>query len=233
MNIFYAPITTENLVKLDAEESRHCIKVLRLRKDDHVLLLNGKGSSFEAAIQSPDPKGCLLEIIKEQKIEHRTPRLTIALAPTKNIDRYEWFVEKATEIGIDRIIPLICRHSERKEIKAERIEKILISAMKQSGQLFLPELTPLLSFRELVGLPFEGEKLIAHCGPGDKTVLQKAIIPGHNLLILIGPEGDFDPDEVELALQKGFIPVSLGDSRLRTETAGMVACLTANLVNSR
>jgi 16S rRNA (uracil1498-N3)-methyltransferase len=232
MNTFYISEISGSSIKLNIEESKHCIKVLRLRKGDHVLLMNGRGSMFEAVIQIPDSKSCVLEILKEEK--HRIGRsynLTIALAPTKNIDRYEWFIEKSTEIGIDRIIPLICQHSERKDIKVERIEKILISAMKQSGQMFLPELTYPISFKELISKPFDGDKLIAHCDNGDKKDLKDSVTPGKDVLILIGPEGDFDGEEIKLALKNGFIPVSLGESRLRTETAGIVACHTVLLVN--
>ncbi len=232
MNAFYIPEISGSPIKLNVEESRHCIKVLRLRKGDHVLLLNGKGSIFEAVIQIPDASSCMLDILKEDMCQSCRPySLKIALAPTKNIDRFEWFVEKSTEIGIDRIIPLICQHSERKEIKPERIEKILISAMKQSGQTFLPELTKLTSFKDLISKPFKGDKLIAHCDTGDKKELKNTITPGKDVLILIGPEGDFDPEEIDLAIKKVFIPVSLGETRLRTETAGVVACHTVRLVN--
>ena len=232
MNTFYISEISESSIKLNLEESKHCIKVLRLRKGDHVLLMNGKGSIFEAIIQVPDAKSCVLEILKEDKQQiSRTYHLTIALAPTKNIDRFEWFVEKSTEIGIDRIIPLICQHSERKEIKIERVEKILISAMKQSGQTFLPELTHPISFKDLIIKPFDGNKLIAHCDKGDKKELKNAIASGKNVLILIGPEGDFDAEEIKMALENGFLPVSLGESRLRTETAGIVACHTVLLAN--
>lgn len=232
MNSFYISNITENYVQLTSEESKHCIKVLRLSKGDHVQLLNGKGSSFEAIIQTADQKACMLEILKEDKHpNYRSYHLTIAIAPTKNTDRFEWFTEKAAEIGIDKIVPIICKHSERKEIKNERLEKILISAMKQSEQKYLPELTRQQPFKELVMQSFNGDKLIAHCEPGNKKTLRNSITPGRNVLILIGPEGDFDPTEIKLALENGFIPVSLGDSRLRTETAGIVACHTAYLVN--
>jgi 16S rRNA (uracil1498-N3)-methyltransferase len=232
MNSFYISEISGNTIKLNIEESKHCIKVLRLRKGDQVLLMNGRGSIFEAIIKTPDAKSCILEILKEEKHQNnRSYNLTIALAPTKNIDRYEWFIEKSTEIGIDRIIPLICKHSVRKEIKPERIEKILISAMKQSGQSFLPELTHPTSFKDLIKKPFDGDKLIAHCDTGAKNELKNSITPGKNILILIGPEGDFDAEEINLAMEKGFIPVSLGESRLRTETAGIVVCHTARLVN--
>jgi 16S rRNA (uracil1498-N3)-methyltransferase len=234
MNSFYVPEISGNILQLSLEESKHCIKVLRLKKGDHVFLLNGKGSTFEAVIQFPDPKGCELEIINEVKSTFNRPyHLSIAIAPTKNMDRFEWFAEKTTEIGIDRIIPLVCQHSERRDFKSERLEKILVAAMKQSGQTYLPEITGKTNFKDLVSRPFNGIKLIAHCADGDKVTLKQSIIFGMDLLILIGPEGDFDPAEIHLALQNGFIPVSLGDSRLRTETAGLVACHTACLVNEK
>lgn len=234
MNSFYISDINGKSVQLTTEESKHCIKVLRLKKGDHVQLLNGKGSSFEAVIQIADSKSCMLEIIKEDKYSNfRSYHLTIAIAPTKNMDRLEWFTEKVTEIGIDRIVPIICQHSERKEIKTERLEKILISAMKQSGHKYLPDLTRQLSFRELVTQSFDGDKLIAHCEPGNKKTLKNSITPGNKILLLIGPEGDFDPSEIKFALGNGFMPVSLGDSRLRTETAGIVACQTVFLVNEK
>ncbi len=234
MNIFYKKEISGDSIELNVEESRHCIKVLRLRKGDHVILMNGLGSVFEAVIQIPDPKSCRLKIIKEEKPPNiRSYQLTIAIAPTKNMDRFEWFTEKSTEIGIDRIIPLICQHSERKEIKPDRLEKILISAMKQSGQLYLPELSASTSFKDLINKTFQGEKFIAHCEAGAKKELKNSITPGTNVLVLVGPEGDFDPEEIRIALAGGFIPVSMGESRLRTETAGVVACHTVCLVNQK
>jgi len=234
MNSFYISEITGNFVPLTSEESRHCVKVLRLSKGDHVQLLNGKGSSYEAIIQIADPKSCMLEILQENKHpNYRSYHLTVAIAPTKNMDRFEWFAEKAAEIGIDKIVPIICKHSERKELRNERLEKILISAMKQSGQKYLPELTRQISFKELIKEPFDGDKLIAHCEPGHKQTLKNSVTPGKNVMLLIGPEGDFDPAEIKLALENGYIPVSLGESRLRTETAGVVACQTVYLVNEK
>ncbi len=234
MNSFYLPNIFGKTIQLSVEESKHCIKVLRLKKGDRVQLMNGKGSIFEATILDPNPKGCQLEIFEEISISNsRNYHLTIAIAPTKNIDRLEWFLEKSTEIGIDRIVPLICQHAERKEVKSERLEKILVAAMKQSGQAFLPELTSQIAFKNLVNSEFEGIKLIAHCENGPKIKLKEALQTGKNVLILIGPEGDFDPSEIALALKNGFIPVSLGASRLRTETAGVVACHTVCLVNEK
>ena len=232
MNSFYISAFKGNTVQLTPDESKHCIKVLRLKKGDRVQLMNGSGSIFEAVIGIPDSKACVLDIVKEEQFPNlRSYQLSIAIAPTKNMDRFEWFVEKATEIGIDNILPILCKHSERKELKLDRLEKILVSAMKQSGQTYLPELSRLTPFAEVVSRPFEGDKLIAHCVPGEKHSLKNVVTPGKNVLLLIGPEGDFDPSEIKLALEKGFLPVSLGASRLRTETAGVVGCHTVCLVN--
>jgi len=233
MNSFYISNISGSSIQLDADESKHCIKVLRLKKGDMVQLMNGKGSLYKAVIQDPDSKKCLLEIVEEKFQNTRNFHLTIAIAPTKNNERFEWFLEKSTEIGIDKIVPLICQHSERKDIKSERLVKILISAMKQSGQTFLPELASMTSFKELVNSTFDGIKLIAHCESGEKRLLQNSVLPGKNILILIGPEGDFDSAEIRQAMEKGFIPVSLGNSRLRTETAGIVACHTVCLINEK
>ena len=232
MNSFYISAFKGSTVQLTPDESKHCIKVLRLKKGDRVQLMNGLGSIFEAVIGIPDPKACILDIVKEEQFPNlRSYQLTIAIAPTKNMDRFEWFVEKATEIGIDNILPILCKHSERKELKLDRLEKRLVSAMKPSGQTYLPELSRLTPFAEVVSRPFEGDKLIAHCVAGEKHSLKNVVSPGKNVLLLIGPEGDFDPSEIKLALEKGFLPVSLGESRLRTETAGIVGCHTVFLVN--
>jgi len=234
MNSFYIPDISGTSIRLNADESRHCIKVLRLKKWDMVQLMNGRGSLYKAVIQDPDSKNCLLGIVEEEKSQsNRDFHLTIAIAPTKNNDRFEWFLEKTTEIGIDRIIPTICQHSERKDIKPDRLEKILISAMKQSGQTYLPELASLTTFNEVVDATYDSVKFIAHCESGEKRLLKNSVPSGKNILILIGPEGDFDPAEIKLAIDKGFIPVSLGNARLRTETAGIVACHTVCLINEK
>jgi 16S rRNA (uracil1498-N3)-methyltransferase len=186
----------------------------------------------QAVIITAHPKACMLKVV-DRKVNYgkREYGLTIAVSPTKNIDRYEWFLEKGTEIGIDTVIPLISRYSERKEIKPERLEKVMISAIKQSIKAYLPELKPLMSFKELMKTPFDGQKFIAHCNEGEKILLRDAVVRGKEVLILIGPEGDFSNEEVDSALNNGFIPVSLGDSRLRTETAALVACCMVNLIN--
>jgi len=232
MHIFYTPELSGNTYTLDETESKHCIRVLRLDKGDEITLVDGRGGFFTAEIFDPNPKRCAVNVIKSQKnFGLRNFRVHIAIAPTKNIERIEWFLEKATEIGVCRITPLLCRYSERKEIKTERLEKVMVSAMKQSLKAYLPLLDELTKFSEFVRQPFDGQKFIAHCEEQHRELLKSLVVPTQNYLILIGPEGDFSSEEIELALKEGFQPVSLGDSRLRTETAGVVACHTFNLLN--
>jgi 16S rRNA (uracil1498-N3)-methyltransferase len=232
MHLFYTPDLQDDTYRLSEEESKHCVRVLRLTEGDTLFLVDGRGQFCQAVITVAHPKACMLKVV-DRKVNYgkREYGLTIAVSPTKNIDRYEWFLEKGTEIGIDSVIPLISRYSERKEIKPERLEKVMISAIKQSIKAYLPELKPLMSFKELMKTPFDGQKFIAHCNEGEKILLRDAVGRGKEVLILIGPEGDFSNEEVALALNNGFIPVSLGDSRLRTETAALVACCTVNLIN--
>lgn len=232
MHIFYTPDISGKTYTLDETESKHCIRVLRLTKGDEITLVDGRGGWFKAEIADPNPKRCAVNIIKsEQNFGLRNFQVHVAIAPTKNIERTEWFLEKATEIGIDRVIPLLCRFSERKEIKAERLLKVMVSAMKQSLKAYLPELDELTRFNELIGQPFDGQKFIAHCDEQHRDLLKELVVPNQNYLVLIGPEGDFSSEEIELAIKAGFQPVSLGNSRLRTETAGVVACHTFNLLN--
>lgn len=232
MHIFYTPEITGKTYTLDETESKHCVRVLRLEKGDEITLVDGRGGFFTAEIADPDPKRCTVTVIKsELNFGIRNFQVQVAIAPTKNIERIEWFLEKATEIGINRVTPLLCRHSERKEIKHERLEKVMVSAMKQSLKAYLPQLDELTKFNDLIRQPFEGQKFIAHCEEQHRDLLKNAVKSGGNYLILIGPEGDFSPEEIELAIAAGFVPVSLGDSRLRTETAGVVACHTFNLLN--
>lgn len=231
MQLFYTPdiaLTAE----LPEEEAGHCIRVLRLAEGDEIRLTDGKGYFYRAAIRRAHPKHCEVDILESWPQPPLWPfKLHIAVAPTKNMDRMEWFVEKATEIGIDEITCLNCRFSERREIKPARLEKILVSAMKQSLKATLPNLTGMTDFKAFVTQPFEGRKFIAHCEKEEKTPLKQAYRPGENALILIGPEGDFSPEEIALALAHGFEPVSLGESRLRTETAALVACHTIHVIN--
>lgn len=231
MQIFYTPDIAVN-PELPEEEAGHCIRVLRLTEGDEVLLTDGKGFFYKAAISRAHAKHCEVSILESwQQPALWNFRLHIAVAPTKNMDRMEWFAEKATEIGLDAITCLNCRFSERKEIKMARLKKILVSAMKQSQKATVPQLEGMTDFRSFISRPFEGRKFIAHCEDGAKTLLKQTYCPGENALILIGPEGDFSPEEIELALANGFEPISLGESRLRTETAALAACHTIHVLN--
>ena len=232
MHIFYTPDISGNSYTLNETESKHCIRVLRLEQGDEIILVDGRGGFFTAEIVDPSPKRCGVKVISsELNFGLRNFKVHVAIAPTKNIERIEWFLEKTTEIGIDHITPLLCRFSERKEIKSDRLEKVMVSAMKQSLKAYLPQLDQLTRFSDFISQHFEGQKFIAHCDEQHRDVLKKMIHPNQQYLILIGPEGDFSPEEINMAIQAGFHPVSLGDSRLRTETAGVVACHTFNLIN--
>ena len=231
MHLFYTPDIAGDNYQLNEEESRHCIKVLRLTAGDKISLIDGKGGLYTAEILDPHPKRTLLKIVEQQKeYSKRNHYLHIAVAPTKNIDRFEWFLEKATEIGIDEITPIICDRSERKEVKTDRLNKIITSAIKQSLKAYHPKLNEPCSFKSFIDQPFD-EKFIAHCIDEDKKTLNNQIKKHSNYTILIGPEGDFSPSEVDSAVVKGFIPISLGTSRLRTETAALQACFEINFLN--
>jgi 16S rRNA (uracil1498-N3)-methyltransferase len=230
MQLFYIQNPEKEII-LSAEESKHATKVLRKKEGDILNFTDGKGGFYKAEITIADGRKCRLEIVStDQKPKQHNYHLHIAIAPTKNMDRYEWFLEKATEIGIDEITPIICSHSERKIIKTERCNRILHSAMKQSLKFHLPKLNEAISLKDFLKQDFEGGKYIAHCEDGVKTELRKEE-KANKTTVLIGPEGDFSPTEIELALQNQFKAVSLGKSRLRTETAGLVAVHTINLVN--
>lgn len=229
--IFYTPDILSNS-ELPTEEAQHCIKVLRKKAGDEILLADGKGNFYDAEIVQANPKHCIVNIIKSvSQKKNWNFNLQIAFAPTKNMDRVEWFAEKATEIGIDHISPILCQYSERNEIKLQRIEKILVSAMKQSQKAHLPQLDEAQSFSQLIKQEFDGQKFIAHCYPQEKPILKKVYKKGMNALILIGPEGDFSEKEVEEAIRSGFQPISLGESRLRTETAALAACHAIHVLN--
>lgn len=231
MYLFYTPDIAA-VCELSEEESQHCVRVLRYTRGDKILLTDGKGTTYEAIITNPHPKHCAFEILSSER-QQRTHdfRLHIAIAPTKNIERLEWMVEKCTEIGVDEITPLLCRFSERKTIREDRLEKVILSAAKQSLTPYLPKLNPLTTYTELLKRADEEQRFIAHCYKDDKRQLKTEIVKGKSVLVLIGPEGDFSEEEVKDALNAGFVPVSLGNSRLRTETAGVVACHTAILMN--
>lgn len=230
MYLFYVPHIAQDCV-LSEEESQHCVKVLRLTTGDTILLTDGVGHTYTARITNPHLKRCEFEILTKERQAKHPFRLHIAIAPTKNIERLEWMIEKCTEIGVDAITPTLCRFSERKIIKPERLEKLMISAAKQSLKSFVPTLNPMVTLSELMQAASETQRFIAHCYNGEKQLLQKVVKPGGEVLVLIGPEGDFSEQEVEQALAAGFMPVSLGNSRLRTETAGVVACHTVMLCN--
>lgn len=231
MHIFYTPEILKKQ-ELPEEEAQHCIRVLRLKEGSEITLTDGKGSFYKAAITNANHKHCQIEIIETiSQVLPWTNRIHIAMAPTKNMDRTEWFAEKTTEIGINKISFLSCRFSERKEIKTHRIEKILISAMKQSLKATLPEVEGMIDFRTFISQCNCEQKFIAHCYQKDKNLLSKAYLPNKDAVILIGPEGDFSEEEVEFAIQAGFKPISLGESRLRTETAALAACHTIHIIN--
>src|SRR6478609_9323257 len=233
MQLFYNPTineTTETF-SFDKEESKHIIKVLRKKDGDILHVTNGLGLLFKTEITLASDNKCTVQIIAVEKTETPKFRLHLAVAPTKMNERYEWFLEKATEIGIQEITPIICDHSERKVIKTDRFDKIILSAMKQSNQFFLPKLNEPMSFKEFVKSDISGQKCIAHCEETDKKSLKKELKTGENITILIGPEGDFSEKEIQFALENQFVPVTLGNTRLRTETAAVVACHSTVFIN--
>ena len=229
--LFYAPdIATEPV--LPEDESGHCVRVLRLNKGDCITITDGKGFLYNAILEDANPKRCRVNITEQLPQKNLWDyNVHIAVAPTKNIDRMEWFVEKATEIGINTITCLRCHHSERREIKLQRLNKIAISAMKQSQKTILPQINEMTDFNKFISQKFEGQKMIAHCAEDKKLLITDIYKPGGNALILIGPEGDFSNEEISAAISAGFAPITLGKSRLRTETAALAACHTIHLLN--
>ncbi|MCL6266270.1 16S rRNA (uracil(1498)-N(3))-methyltransferase [Flagellimonas myxillae] len=234
MQLFYNP-SLDNSFKqffFSPEESKHIAKVLRKKEGDILQITNGNGYLYEAEILIADPRKCKAQIVSEKKSVPKRYRLHLAVAPTKMNDRYEWFLEKAAEIGVDEITPIICDRSERKVIKQDRMERVLQSAMKQSLQTFLPKLNPAISYKKYMEQQFGGLTFIAHCDEGEKMELKRRVAADKDVTILIGPEGDFTQNEILLARDKGFVPVSLGNNRLRTETAAIVACTTVAIINN-
>ena len=215
----------------DKEESKHIIKVLRKKESDKIFITNGLGYSFESIIEVASEKKCEVKIIKETFQQPDTFYTHIAIAPTKMNDRLEWFLEKATEIGIHEITPIICDHSERKVYKIDRAEKIIQAAMKQSLHYYIPKINEPISFSQFVKSNIDGQKFIAHCEETDKKSFKNEVNKSEKATILIGPEGDFSTKEINLAIANNFIPVTLGNTRLRTETAALVACHTIALIN--
>ena len=235
MQLFYTPDIAGETYVLNEEESRHCVRVLRLGEGDELRLTDGRGTLYTARIVSASPKRCEVRVTeRREEYGERPCRLCLAVAPTKNTDRFEWFLEKATEIGVDRIVPLICDRSERRVLKTDRCTKVVTSAVKQSLKAYHPVLEEPVPFREAVRKPFDGDKFIAHCAESaEKRLLRDLVIPGRDVWVLVGPEGDFSPEEIARAKENGFREVSLGTSRLRTETAGVAACHTVALLNER
>lgn len=234
---FYCPsIATEPV--LPEADSQHCVRVLRMQPGESVQVIDGQGGLYRCVLVDAHPKHARLSIV--ERVDQPLPwpqQITIAVAPTKMMDRMEWLVEKLVEVGVNRIVPLRCRFSERKEIKTERLEKIAVSAMKQSLKAVLPEIWPMTSFADFMRSPVvtdaEAQKFVAHCDSSlPRLLLAQTYQPRRSAVMLIGPEGDFSAEEIAQAIDGGFVPVSLGDSRLRTETAALYACSTFHIIDS-
>lgn len=233
MQLFYAPTIADNSYVFDEEESKHCVRVLRKTIGDTVYLTDGRGKIHLASIVECNPKRCRVQI-EQTEVQKPLPyTLQIAVAPTKSIDRYEWFLEKATEVGFSKVVPLKCTNSERTSVKQERSLKVVTSAVKQSLKAYLPEVEEMLLFKEFVARDFGvAQKFIAHCEPNkEKVLLRDAINRNSEVVILIGPEGDFSIEEIEQAHKHGFLDITLGESRLRTETAALSAVMAVAFVN--
>jgi 16S rRNA (uracil1498-N3)-methyltransferase len=215
---------------LSEEESKHAVRVLRLAPGAPVLLVDGRGTLARTTIQDANPKRCTLAIASHELVPPRVTYTHVAVAPTKNLDRMEWLVEKAVEVGIERLSFLRCARSERRDLKLERLEKIAVSALKQSGQAYLPQLDELTDFDKFITEIDPSATFIAHLEAGERTALAQVVGAAPRCCVLIGPEGDFSPSEIELALSRGVRPVTLGASRLRTETAALAAVFTAQVV---
>ena len=234
MNLFFTNQISDGIAILGKEEARHCFQVLRMKRGERIAIVDGAGGYHTAELIEADKKNCIARIEESQlEFKKRPFHLHIGIAPTKNSSRLEWFLEKATEIGIDELSLVLCRHSERKTVREDRLEKILVAAMKQSERAYLPHLNALQPLSSFLKTQSTGahQKFIGYCADDVKTLLQQNYQSGQDVCILIGPEGDFSPAEVNLAMECGFQPISLGESRLRTETAGLVACHTINLLN--
>ena len=235
MQLFYNPNLDQSVSQFafSETESKHIVKVLRKQEGDVLEITNGKGFLFKAEILLADPKKCTAKVVKTTKKHQKMHWLHMVVAPTKNIDRFEWFLEKVTEIGVNEITPIICEHAERKVLKLPRMEKIMQSAMKQSLRTYLPKLNEPIPYEEFIKREHKGLLFIAHCHEDEKMELIRRVAPDKDVTVLIGPEGDFSEREVDLAYENGFYPVSLGDARLRTETAAIVACTTIAMINNR
>jgi len=222
LSYFFVQSLEEKSLQLDEDTSKHIISVLRMQKGEELLLTNGNGQKATARIIDDNRKRCVVEILSIESEERSQPHVSIAISITKNSSRFEWFLEKATEIGVNEIIPLLSERTAKEKFRYDRMHGILVSAMLQSQQTWIPKLHQPTSFDDVVKQASQGQKFIAHCLPEQKQNLP-SVVTHHSSLILIGPEGDFTPKEIEIALKAGFVPVALGNTRLRTETAGMVA----------
>lgn len=233
MHLFYTP-DIENSLELPAEEAAHCVKVLRLQPGEQITLTDGKGCFYLAELEEVSKRRVTVYIQERTGWEKGwNGRIHLAVAPTKNLDRMEWLTEKATEVGVDELSFLNCRFSERKVLKLERIGKIVVSAMKQSLKGIMPRLNEMEDFKKFIQTPREGRKFIAHCQETPKAFLRDILRPGEDVTLLIGPEGDFSQEEVEMAHAAGYEAISLGNSRLRTETAALVGVTILNMWNQK
>lgn len=236
MQLFYTPEIKphHSSFLLNEEESKHAVRVLRLQAGNIIHLIDGRGGLYKTEILDPHPKRTSLKVLEVKTEFGRSPyHLHMVVAPTKNMDRLEWFLEKATEIGLHEFTPIVCEHSERKEVKIERLEKVVISAMKQSLKAYLPKINSAISFNKFLSQVADSKALkgIAHCVDSEKKYITTVFPTNENYLLLIGPEGDFSEKEISQALDAGFIPISLGDARLRTETAALASVLEISLIN--
>ena len=237
MHRFYCPDIVATLT-LGEEDSKHCVKVLRLTEGATIEVVDGNGNLYTCRITMAHPKRCAVEVLdKQTQSPHWGHQIVLGVAPTKNLDRMEWLVEKSVEMGVDRIIPLRCHNSERTVLKTERLRKIMVSAMKQSLKATLPRLDEMTPLEQVLAEPFNGICCIAYCDEmlprEERRSLVDAYQPGKDVMVLIGPEGDFSPEEVQAATAAGFVPVTLGESRLRTETAGMMAVAAFHVLDMR
>lgn len=231
MNFFYYPEISGLEVILPEEESKHCIRVLRLKKDESLYLVDGRGTLYHALLVDPDLRKAKVKIVESvPRYRQRIHYLHIAIAPTKNTDRFEWFLEKTTEMGIDEITPIICARSERETVHVERARRILISAMKQSKRAYLPVLNSVKTFVNVLSDIHAKSKIITHCNVENLPLIGAGLMHTSPAIILIGPEGDFTVQEVELAVRNGYSEASLGPFIYRTETAGIMACHEFNLI---
>lgn len=233
MDLFYLPNISQPIIHLPEEESKHCIRVLRMKTGDAFLVTDGKGNSATATITNNHPKKCEIQLSKQQFSQAPSPTLHMAVAPTKNNERLEWFLEKAVEMGISEFTPLECENSERTKINYERLQRVAIAAMKQSQKMWLPVIHQISTLPAFIKQNHQAQKFIAHCNPSfERSSIKQALQPGEPVVIMIGPEGDFTSIEIEDSLKNTCLSISLGTSRLRTETAALAACNCFHILNN-